>query len=212
MISDKALYKYKVLKFWKKYGLNATIEAFEIKRRILFYWKKQLQEGEGFPEALNERSRRPHKLRHRKWPKVIVDEIRRHRKAHPNLSKEKIYIFLTGFCQKQKLVCPSARTIGRIIADSADKMRFAPTRINSKGKKVIRKKQPKTRKPKGFKAKYPGHCGAFDTIERFIDGNRRYIITFIDIYSRFAFSWATTSHASAAAKQFFLMVVNVFPY
>ena len=45
-----------------------------------------------------------------------------------------------------------------------------------------------------------------------IDGTRRYVITFTDLYSRFSFAWATTSHASYAAKEFFLIVKQVFPY
>jgi transposase InsO family protein len=212
MISKKALLKYKAIKFWQKYGLEATIDAFEVKRRTLFYWKRRLKDGNGNPGALNERSRKPRKLRQRNWPKAVIDEIKRLRKEHPNLSKEKIHPFLSRFCEGYKLTCPSARTIGRIIADMPDKMRFASVRINPKGKTIIRKKSFKVHKPKGFKAKYPGHCGAFDTIEKFIEGYRRYVITFIDIYSRFSFSWATVSHASEAAKRFFLLVIKIFPY
>lgn len=91
-------------------------------------------------------------------------------------------------------------------------MRAVPTRLTAKGKPNVRNKQPKLHKPKGFKAHYPGHCAAFDTIECVKAGCRRYIITFTDIYSRFAFAWATTSHASQAARQFFLMVLKVFPF
>jgi transposase InsO family protein len=212
MISEKALYKYKALQFWQKYGWEATMEAFNVKRRTLYYWKKQLRNGQGLPESLNERSKRPHRVRQRRWPQSIMDEIKRLRQIHPNLGKEKLYPFLKIFCEQHSLTCPSVRTIGRIISEDPRHMRFAPIRINRKGQKVCRKQRPKLHKPKGFKAKYPGHCGAFDTIEKFLEGTRRYIITFIDIYSRFAFSWATTSHASEAARQFFLLVIQVFPY
>ena len=67
------------------------------------------------------------------------------------------------------------------------------------------------RKPKDFKAQHPGHCVALDTIERFIHGCRRYVITFEDLYSRFAFAWSTTSHASKAAEEFFRFCQMVFP-
>ncbi len=43
-------------------------------------------------------------------------------------------------------------------------------------------------------------------------GSRRYVLTFTDIYSRFSCSWATTSHTSLAAKEFFQCVAVVFPY
>ena len=48
-----------------------------------------------------------------------------------------------------------------------------PTKLNSKGKKVTRKKKKRIHKPKGFQAQFPGHCMAFDTIEKFIDGYKR---------------------------------------
>ncbi len=35
MLSDKAKHKARVLSFWAKHGLEATIEAFEVKDRTL---------------------------------------------------------------------------------------------------------------------------------------------------------------------------------
>ncbi len=56
------------------------------------------------------------------------------------------------------------------------------------GQRVQRKKTHRPRKPKGFVASAPGQCGAFDTVEMFVDGLRRYVITFSDLYSRFSFA------------------------
>ena len=57
----------------------------------------------------------------------------------------------------------------------------------------IKKKnrQKVLRKPKDLKPEYPGNLVALDTIEKFVNGTRRYIITFEDIYTRFSFAWAT---------------------
>jgi transposase InsO family protein len=65
---------------------------------------------------------------------------------------------------------------------------------------------------KDFVAEYPGHCGAFDTIERIVHGSRRHVIAFTDLYSRWSFAWATTSRASLAAKEFFGLVTFLFPF
>jgi transposase InsO family protein len=91
-------------------------------------------------------------------------------------------------------------------------MRRRALRLGPKGQTIQRKKPLKGRKPKGYKASAPGQCGAFDTVEYFLDGIRRYVITFTDHYSRFAFAWATQSHASLAAREFFEIVAEVFPY
>lgn len=212
MMSDEAKRRAKILLFWENHGLKATIEAFEVSRRTLYNWKAQRKEGDGKLESLNPKSRRPKNVRTRKWPKEVVEEIITLRTNHPNLGKEKVHIFLKQFCLKKGLVCPSVRTIGRIISDAPDKMRTFPVKVRHNGEIVKRKRKKKSRKPKGFIAKYPGHCGSFDSIEKHINGTRRYIITFTDVYSRFSFAWATTSHASQAAKEVFEMVHMVFPY
>jgi len=209
MRSEKAEHKLKVLKFWEEYGLEATQAAFGKSRRTLYLWKKQQR----CEQSLEEQSRRPHQVRLRQWPQSIVAEIQRLRKKHPNLGKEKLYPLLSTFCEARQLQCPKPRTIGRIIADHPHKMRHIPQRLTPTGKrKMVRSKAPKAHKPKQFKALFPGHCVAFDTIERHLDGVRRYVITFIDVYSRYALAFATNSHGSLAAQQFFLLVTKLFPY
>ena len=211
MASKKAEHKLKVLKFWEIYGLEATQAAFGISRRSLYLWKRQQRSGQG----LEERSKRPHPVRRRQWPAVILDEIQRLREEHPNLGKEKLYPLLLTFCEVQQLRCPKPRTIGRMMESHPHKMRQIPRKITPKGKRKERLYYPpQKRKPKKFKALFPGHCVAFDTIERHLDGHRRYIITFIDLYSRYALAlaFATTSHGSLAAQQFFLLATKLFPY
>ena len=61
MVSETAQHRYRVLLFWEKHGLKPTMEAFEIKRRTLYQWRKQLREGNHNLESLNEKSRAPRK-------------------------------------------------------------------------------------------------------------------------------------------------------
>lgn len=91
-------------------------------------------------------------------------------------------------------------------------MRIFPQKVSHFGKIKKANRQKVLRKPKDIKPEYPGHLIALDTIEKFIDGTRRYVITFEDIYTRFAFAWATKSHASKAAEEFFKLCLKVFPY
>lgn len=168
--------------------------------------------GGGKLEALNEGSKAPHRRRKRSWPQQIISEIGRLRTEHPNLSKEKVYLFLRPFCDTHHLRCPKPTTVGRIISEAPDKMRTVPIKVRPSGQRVERKKTRRLRKPKGFVTSAAGQCGAFDTVEYFLDGLRRYVITFTDLHSRFSFAWATKSHGSEAAKEFFNIVTEVFPY
>jgi len=199
------------LVFWEKHGLDATIEAFEVKRRTLFVWKRMWVVGGKKAEALNEKSRAPKKKRVRIWDDRIIAEIKRIRFDHPNLGKEKLHPMLWKFCKEKKLVCPKPKTIGRIMQDLGG-LRRRPGKLSHFGKVKIINRQKILRKPSDFRAEYPGHCVALDTIEKHIYGSRRYLITFEDLYTRYAFAWSTTSHASLAAKEFFELCLKIFPF
>jgi len=211
MITDKAKYKAKILVFWEKHGLEATLDAFSVKRSTLFLWKKRFKESGNKFESLNEKSRRPRIKRKRLWSEEVVSEIKRLRDIHPNLGEKKIYPLLLNFCLDRGLSCPKPATIGRLIKDLGG-LRLFPQKVSHFGKIKPLRRQKVLRKPKEFKVVYPGHLVALDTIEKFVYGYRRYVITFEDIYSRFGFAWATTSHASKAAKEFFNLCQKVFPF
>ena len=124
---------------------------------------------------------------------------------------EKLHQLLAPFATARQLRCPSERTIGRLIADAPDKMRCRARTYGGPGKaKPVR--QPRLRKPKHFRAERPGHCVALDSIELRAQNQRRYVVTCTDLHSHFAWAWATRSHASTAAAQFFRLIQAVFPF
>ncbi len=211
MLTDKAKERARIIAFWQKHGLEATLDAFPVKRRTLFDWKSKLIKSGGKLESLNDKSRAPKTRRERAWPQTIIDEIKRLRYLHPNLGKDKIYPLLLKYCQQNKLTCPGTSTIGRIIKDQGG-LRMFPQKISHFGKIKPLKRRKRLRKPKNLQIKYPGHLVALDTIEEYLNGNRRYIITFEDIYTRFGFAWSTKSHASKAATEFFELCLKVFPF
>lgn len=101
MITEKAKQKARVLAFWDKHGLQATMEAFDVKRRTLFEWKRQFKQGGQKAEALNEKSKAPKITRKRSWSPEVLSEIKRLRQEHPNLGKDKIYPELLNFVRKE---------------------------------------------------------------------------------------------------------------
>src|SRR3989344_3864281 len=211
MISEEAKKRAKIISFWKTYGLAATEEAYGVKKRTLYLWQWKLRESGGKLESLNCGSRAPKKKRQRRYDWRIVDELGRLRLLYPNLGEKKLYPLLVEFCAQLRLPCPKPATIGRIIADKGG-MRTAPLRTTGKGKILSYKRRKVLRKPHDLAAEHPGHVVALDTVERFVHGLRRYVITCEDINSRFCFAWGTVSHASKAAEEFFGMWQQVFPY
>ena len=211
MVTKEAEKRAKILVFWKRFGEKATKEAFGVSRSTLFAWQAKQKNGGGKTEALNPISRRPKVTRKRLWPSSVLEEIRRLREEHPNIGPEKIAVLLIPFGKERDFKVPKARTVARLIADAPDKMRRFPTKVRHNGEIVRRKREKPLRKPKHFKALYPGHCVALDTIERPIRGTRRYIVTFTDTFSHFSFAWATKSHASKAAEEVFFLASLLFP-
>ena len=211
MVTEQAKRKARILAFWQKHGTEASVEAFGVKRRTLYDWQARLKKGGGQLEALNNKSRRPHSVRKRLWGDGVKAAISSLRIEHPNLGPDKVALLLPHHLSSAPFL-PRARTVARLIADAPDKMRTFPVKVRHNGEIVKRQRAQKLRKPKHFNALYPGHCVSLDTVERFIHGCRRYVLTFTDVYSRFSLAWATTSHASKAAAEFFQLTRVLFPF
>ncbi len=192
MTTKEANERYKILKFFEKYGLDATVEAFNVSRRTLYRWRAILTSNHNIPNALTPKSTKPKGKRTSTIPTQIVDEIKRLREYYPNIGKAKLHILLQPWCKNNYLPIPSESTIGRIIARDKNKMRITPYKIDRNGKFKIKKREIKTRKPKGLKSQ-PMHLWAVDTIQRVSDGIRKYIMTIIDPNSRIAFAVAIPS-------------------
>jgi len=212
MISETALKRCRILAFWEKHGIEATIEAFKIKERTLYYWKSNLNRGGGKLESLNPKKRTPINKRKRIWDIRIIDEIIRLRNKYPNLGADKIFPLLLDYCDLEGIQkCPKITTIERLIHDLGG-LRTAPLKITGTGRVVKRNRNKVLRKPKEFKALYPGHCIALDTIEKQKNGHRMYILTIIDLYTRTTFAIATKSHSSKTFAHFFHIIKDLFPY
>jgi len=208
MITPQAEERARILTFWKKHGDIATKEAFGVSRPTLFRWQAKLRKGEGKLEALVPKSTAPKNRRTRVIPEPVSNLIIQERKME-KLGKEKLAKLLTD----DGIGNYSASTIGRMLEDM--KRRGAlphSVRYSLSGKtgKMIERKPRKTKK----KLRSKGHEGGLvkaDTIVRFTDGIKRYILTAIDLESEFAFAYAYSSHTSKPAADFMQTFKEVAP-
>ena len=207
MITEKAKQRARTLSFWEKHGTEATAEAFGISRRTLFRWQKNLQENKGKLEGLNGGSTAPKHQRRRSVPARVEDRIIALRKAHPRLGKEKLQVIL-----KREGYQGSASTVARILVDLKKQHKLpSPAHYSLYGKTgtLIEKKQKKhkkkLRRPKGYRVL------EVDTIVRYLDGVKRYVLTAVDTEMRTAFAAAYTNHGSASAADFLRKAHTVIP-
>ena len=208
MITPQAEERVRILAFWQKHGDSATKEAFKVSRATLFRWQKALRSGGGKIESLVPGSTAPKMRRRRVIPDSVKELIMRER-LREKIGKEK----LARLLRDDGITTLSASTVGRMLGDLkrngalSNSARFT---LNGRTGNLIERKLKQYRK----KLRSKGHEGALvkaDTIVRFTNGIKRYILTAIDLESEFAFAYAYTSHASKAAAEFMRIFKHVSP-
>jgi len=211
MITKEAETRLKILNYWKKYGLKATRDAFGAKRSTLYGWWKVYKESGYKIESLNPRSTARKNLNKRTIHPLILKEIKRLRLEEcPNMGKEKVKKNLDKFCKKNKLPVYSESKIGRIIKEK--RIYHHRQKVYHNGQIKRLKKEKKQRLSKEFKAKIPGGLIEVDTVVRFDWNIKRYIITAVDVHSRYAFAFCYDRALSINAKDFIKKLQKIFPY
>lgn len=207
MISEQAKERCRILAFWERHGNAATQEAFHVSHRTLYRWQAMLRKSAGKLEGLNKGSTAPKQRRSRTIPNETATYIVALRTEHPRLGKEKIHALL-----KEKGYTGSVSTIGRMLAD-LKKWGKLPAlvryslfgRTGTLVEKKPRKQRKKQRRPKGCRVL------EVDTVVRFVDGMKRYILTGVDTEKRTAFAACYTNHGSASAADFLKRTQEVLP-
>ena len=208
MITRKAEERARILAFWRKHGDAATKEAFTVSRPTLFRWQKLLDDGGGKLEALVPKSTAPKQTRKRIIPEPVKQLILKER-AFERIGKEKLAVLL----KDDGVAALSASTVGRMLGDMKKAGRLPnPQRLSLSGKtgNLILKK-PKQYQKKLRSKGHEGQLAKADTIVRFTNGIKRYIVTAIDLESEFAFAYGYTSHSSKAAADFMRTFKAVAP-
>lgn len=208
MIQAEAQRRAKILIFWEHHGLSATQEAYGVSRATVFRWQQSLRKGGGRLETLNQRSTAPKRRRKRVIPEAVRAFIISER-GKEKLGKDKLSVMM----RDEGIANLSASTVGRILSDLKKAGALPnPVKLSLNGKtgRLHERKPPKKRK----KLRSKGHEGGLvkaDTIVRFTNGIKRYILTGLDRESKFAFGYAYSSHSSKSAADFMKTFQRVAP-
>jgi transposase InsO family protein len=195
-----------VLAYTRRCRYQRSVQG--IPRPTLYRWQKLLREGGGKLEFLVPKSTAPKHTRTRVIPKSVEALILKERERE-KIGKEK----LSTLIKEDGIGTQSSSTVGRMLSDMKKQgMLRDPKKLSLSGKtgRIIE------RKPKKYRTKLrsKGHTGGLvkaDTIVRFTNGIKRYILTAIDLESEFAFAYAYTSHASNYAADFMHTFKEVAP-
>lgn len=211
MITDKAEERLRILNYWKKYGLDATKDAFGAKRATLYYWQKLYVDSGQKIDSLNPgKTVRKNKNKREIHPEVLKELRRLRFDICPNMGKAKVKKDLDIFCKKNNLPIYSESKIGRIIKEK--KIYHHRQKVYHNGQVKAVKKEKKLRKPDSLTVGAPGDLIEVDTVVKFAWNIKRYIITAVDIHSRYGFAFYYDRPLSINARDFIQKMQTVFPY
>ena len=211
--------RVKILSFFDDYGAEATTRAFSVSRATVYNWKRRLKTHQGRLSSLAPLSRRPHTMRSPAdygWHK---DQIITLRAIHPGLGKDKLRVLLDENCGTVSQPKLSSSTVGRLIGDLQQRGRL-PTRrqltmMARTGRlldKLSNKPRIKKARRAGFYPQQPGELIQIDCVVKYITNLKRYIISAIDYYGEFSFSYGYNSLSSRSTKDFLLKLRQVAPF
>lgn len=206
-LSPDAQYRLTVITYYFNQGnKNASLTAryFGLHRNTVNNWLR-IFDSNNF-KSLEPKKPIPIEKIRKKTPPHIVQRVVEIKKKYFYFGKEKIRILLL-----REGIKISASTIGRIFKEY--KLTYLWRRYESpvKYKKTIRNKKKRKRPPKIRKTSRPGQWIQIDTVVVYWKGERVYVISAIDLYSRIALSYAYKSPSSANAKDFLDKLKLFFP-
>lgn len=178
-----------------KRNARLTARHFGITPKTFYHWKNRFDETN--LRTLEERSRAPLKRRTREYTPLQYVRVVELRRAHIRWGKMKLLKLYQDDFSKDTTM--TSWKIQCIITRCG--MYYHPkkqARVNRKRVLSVKRKKitDLTKKPRR------GFLVCLDTVVRYVNGNKRYIITAIDRYSKIAFGRMYTTHSSANARDF----------
>jgi len=206
--------RLRILKFYDQFGERATKEAFGADRKVISRWKQSLTKARGQISSLIPHSTRPHRVRTSQTDPRVIAWLRQERETHHKVGKAKLKLDLDLYCQTLGIKTISTSTIGKELKRYHYFYDRPTTRIYhhpysayydkpTKRKKRLRIKH--SPKPQEY-----GHILS-DTVEKVIDGTRRYFMSAIDAKLKFALTLEYPTQTSTNMTDFYARFKQVYP-
>jgi len=159
-LSDLAKQRWRALKvFQETKDWRFVRETFGVSRATLFRWRKQYDPKDW--TTLEERSRRPKRVRRPMWPLGLVCQVQELRERYPRWGKNKLVVLL-----RRDGLETSASTVGRILSNLRRRGALHdPPRQRISVRKRLRPRPYARRKPKDYLPTRPGDLVEIDTLD-----------------------------------------------
>jgi putative transposase len=190
-----------------------------VSRSTVYSWKKRLAANGGNVIALAPRSRAPKGRRQRQTDPQLIEFIRKYRIQRPGMGKGIIKAELDRFGQERGLKTISESSVGRVIADLKAAGRLPGGGLQFKviggnGQLIGRNKKLRRKKKRrnGYQPREAGDLMQMDSLAIFRDGLKRYMLSAVDLISRFGFAYSYSALNSQNATDFLEKLIHVAPF
>lgn len=195
-ISDVAAFRIHVITHYYKYGLRATLDAFNLKQSTLYDWKWAYERNNRRVIALVPKKTTPKRVRKMETDWRLVEFIKEMRIEHGNIGKSMLKPFVDAYAKELGIRSIGETTIQKIITRknfTFEKKIYAQKQAN-KFKKLRVRKSPKVQRA-GFVQ--------MDSIVVYINYERHLFMSVIDVFTKFAHVVYVPNLKAQTAKRVF---------
>jgi len=180
-LSAEARHRLRVIRWYEEHGGNASLTCrhFSHSRSTFHTWLRRYQQ-EG-PRGLEDRSRRPRRVRRPTWSQEMVQAVLELRQKYPRWGKDKLVVLLRKEGWRM-----STSMVGRILKKLKEQGLLREPDLHDPWVVKRPSKRPyAVRKPPGYVAKAPGDLVEADTADiRFLPGEVYKHFTARDVVGR----------------------------
>lgn len=207
-LSPRERDRLRALSLWQETrDVPLACRTFGVSRATLYRWRRRFDPTD--LTSLQERSRRPRRVRAPRWPLALITAVHQVRARYPRWGKEKLVILLRAQGQ-----ATSASTVGRILTYLKRHGRLVEPKRRALGAARRRPHRPYAmRKPHAYHPRQPGDLVQLDTLDiRPVPGITLKQFTARDVVSRWDVLEAHTRATASLAAAFITTLQQRMPF
>lgn len=208
-LSAEARRRLKWMDYYETHGHNARLACrhFDISPQTFYRWRRRYNRRQ--LATLEDRSRRPHRVRQPTWSPELMEAVQALREHYPRWGKDKLVVLLgeTGWSVSTSMV-------GRILRRLKDRgVLVEPPRTAVSARKRPYLRPYAVRKPKEYVATRPGDIVQVDTLDlRPLPGVVLKQFTARDVVSRWDVLMVASQATAQAASRFLDILLQRMPF
>lgn len=207
-LPPKARDRLRALTLWQAtQDVRLVSHTFQVSRATLYRWRARWDSHDA--RSLQERSRRPRRVRRPQWSRALVHAVRRARETYPRWGKEKLVVLL-----RREGFILSASTVGRLLAHLRRQGQLIEPRRRAMSAHKRRLARPyAVRKPRAYQPQHPGDLVQVDTLDiRPLPGVTLKQFTARDVISRWDVLEAQQQATARGAARFLTTLRHRMPF